>query len=122
VPRPGHRLARLNSLLQAEIADVVRSELKDPRIGFVSVVSVDATGDLRHARVRVSILGTPEEQEGSLEGLVHAAPFIRDRLLHRLDLRRVPELQFILDRNIEYSIHISKVLRDLTPPADDRDR
>lgn len=110
---PGrHRLERLNSVLQAEIADIIRT-LKDPGLGFVSVTRVQASGDLRHARVHVSVLGDAAEKEATMKALGRAGAFIRENLLKRLDVRRVPQLDFLLDENIEYSIHISEVLDKL---------
>jgi ribosome-binding factor A len=114
------RMERIDSQMQAEIADIIRTEMKDPRIGFVSITRVETSSDLRHARVRVSVLGTPEEKESTMAGLGRAAGFVREILLRRLRLRRVPQLEFILDENIEYSIHIADVMSKLnTPPPDE---
>lgn len=107
------RLDRINSLLQSEISDIIRREIKDPNIGFSSVVGVETSAGLRHARVRISVMGTDDEKKKTLEALTRAASFIRENLLHRLDIKRIPHLEFILDENIEYSIHISQVLENL---------
>lgn len=121
MPPRYRRLDRVNSLLQKEISDILRSELKDPRIGFVSVIGVDTSPGLRYAKVRVSVMGTGEEKKKSLDALSRASGFIRDLLLHRLDIKRIPQLEFILDENIEYSIHISQVLDSLNRPENDSD-
>ncbi len=107
------RIDRVNSLLQQELAEIIRSELKDPRLGFVSVVGAEVSPDLRHARVRISILGEEDDKKRSLAVVQGAAAFLRERLRRRLELRRLPELDFRLDDSIEYSIHISKVIREL---------
>ncbi len=112
-----HRLEKVNSLLQTQIADIIRSDIKDPRLGFCSVVGVETSGDLRHANVKVSVLGGDEEKKRTLETLVRAAAFIREKLLRRIEIRRIPQLEFLLDENIEYSIHIAKVLDDLRRPG-----
>ena len=111
------RSARFNRLIQEEVSDILRSRLKDPRIGFASVVRVEATEDLRSAKVYVSVLDDAEA-EGTLHALESAAGLIRRELHHRMSTRRVPELRFFLDRNISYSIHISKVLEDLKKEED----
>jgi ribosome-binding factor A len=111
------RSARFNRLLQEEISDILRSRLKDPRIGFASVIRVEATEDLRSAKVYVSVL-EDADAEGTILALESAAGLIRRELHHRMKTRRVPALRFFLDRNISYSIHISKVLNDLKKEED----
>ncbi len=111
------RSARFNRLLQEEISDILRTRLKDPRIGFASVIRVETTEDLRSAKIYVSVLddGSGEETILALES---AAGLIRRELHHRMSTRRVPALRFFLDRNISYSVHISKVLEDLKEEED----
>lgn len=106
------RSARFNSLLQEEISDIIRTRLKDPRIGFLSITHVEATEDLRSARIYVSVLEESDE-EATLEALRHAAGILRSELLRRLRIRRVPQLKFLPDRTIAYSIHIGEVLDSL---------
>ena len=91
---------------------VVR-DLKDPRIGFVTVTHVDLSADLRHARVLVSVLGTEEAQQGTLQGLTSAAGYIRHEIGHRLKLRHAPELTFALDHGTEESEKIESLLQKL---------
>lgn len=95
--------------MQEEISDIIRTRLKDPRIGFTSVSRVDTTDDLRSCKIYVSVLNEEEAPE-TLKALESATGIIRSELLHRLHARRVPELKFFLDRNIAYSVHISSVL------------
>jgi ribosome-binding factor A len=87
--------------------------VKDPRIGFATVTRVELTADLHHARVYVSVLGSPEEQESTLAGLSSAAGFLRHEIGRRLALRRAPELAFILDHGAEEGEKIEKLLQQL---------
>ena len=100
--------------------DIIQHQLKDPRIGFVSITTVRMSPDLRSARVRVSVLGDESEQRDSLSGLRSAAGLIRHQLGRRLEnLKFSPELRFEIDPSIEYSVHISKRLREILPdPAE----
>ena len=100
--------------------EIIQHELKDPRIGFVSITDVVMSPDLRSARVRVSVLGTPEEQKKTLKGLNSAKGLIRHDLGRRLsNLKFSPDLNFELDPSIEYSVHISKRLREVLPPDEE---
>jgi ribosome-binding factor A len=109
----GHRLERLADQLRQEIAGMIVRELKDPRLGLVTVTRVELSGDLRHARVLVSVLGDAEAQEKTLEGLSSAAGYLRREIGRRLRLRRAPELAFILDRGAEESQKIEALLQKL---------
>ena len=112
-----YRTDQVGGQVRQEIMDIIRRELKDPRIGFVSITEVRMSPDLRSARVRVSVLGDSEQQQASLEGLNSAKGVIRHELGRRLEnLRFSPDLIFELDPSIEYSVHISKRLREILPP------
>jgi len=108
---PGRRPQRLAEQIREEISALMVSGLKDPRIGFATLIEVRLTPDLRVARVLVSVLGTPEEQGETLEGLRAAAGFIRRTLGQRMKLRRVPELEFRLDHTEEKAARIEELLR-----------
>jgi len=110
---PGHRAERLADRIRNEVAEMIAGELKDPRIGFATVTDVDISGDLHHARVRVSVLGSAEAQHESLEGLASAAGYIRHELAQRLGLRRVPELTFVLDQTAEEREKLGALLQKL---------
>ena len=115
-----YRTDQVGGQVRQEIMDIIRRELKDPRIGFVSITGVRMSPDLRSARVRISVLGDAEEQQASLEGLNSAKGVIRHELGRRLqNLRFSPELNFELDPSIEYSVHISKRLREILPPSEE---
>jgi len=109
---PGHRHERLAEEIRHELSAMLAGELKDPRLaGMVTVTEVRVSPDLRHARVYVSVAGPEKEQASALVGLEAAAGFIRHELLERLQLRRSPELHFVLDRSEEYGQHIEELLR-----------
>ena len=116
----GHRAVQVGAQIREEIMQIIRRELKDPRIGFVSITNVHMSADLRSARVRVSVLGDEEAQQASLAGLRSAAGRIRHELGRRLEnLKFTPELRFELDPSIEYSVHISRRLREILPPEEE---
>ena len=109
----GRRTDRLGHQLRVELAELISREVKDPRIGFATVTRVELSADLHHARVLVSVLGSPEEQQSSIEGLSSAAGFLRHEIGHRLALRRVPELVFILDHDVEAGEKIEMLLQKI---------
>jgi ribosome-binding factor A len=112
----GHRAEQVGAQVREEIMQIVRRDLKDPRIGFVSITQVRMSPDLRSARVRISVLGDESEQKNTLAGLRSATGLIRHQLGRRLEnLKVAPELRFELDPSIEYSVHISKRLREILP-------
>lgn len=104
------RQLRVREAIRDEVADILRRELRDPRVGFTSVTDVEVSEDLRHARVYVSVLGGEEERRRTIEGLEQARGFIRASLGRRLRLRFVPELAFSLDRSLERGQRISGLL------------
>lgn len=107
------RIERLNEQIKREITEILRYEVKDPRIGAVTVMDVRTTPDLSLARVYVTLMGGDEERAQMLEGLRAAAPFIRTELGSRLRIRRVPELRFELDRSLEHAQRIEELLREI---------
>jgi ribosome-binding factor A len=107
------RTRQVGELLREELTDIIRREVKDPRIGFFSVTNVDVTPDLRAARVYISVLGSEEEREETLSALRSAAKFIRYHLKPRLRMRQIPDLEFRDDRSMEYAQQISQTLREL---------
>ena len=110
---PGRRADRLGHEIRVELAELISREVKDPRIGFTTVTRVELSADLHHARVFVSVLGSAEEKESSIEGLSSAAGFLRHEIGHRLALRRVPELTFLLDHGTEEGEKIEMLLRKI---------
>ena len=116
---PGRRTDRLGHQIRVELAELLSRQVKDPRIGFATVTRVELTADLHYARVYVSVVGSPEEQQSSIEGLSSAAGFLRHEIVHRLDLRRAPELEFILDRGAEAGERIEMLLQQIHESAKD---
>ena len=107
---PGRRQARLQGQICMEVAEQIELEMKDPRIGFVTVTRVDLRPDFGSAHVWVSVAGEKEAQEGTLEGLRSATGYLRHELSLRLRLRRVPELVFVLDHTAEDMHRIESLL------------
>ncbi len=95
------------------ISILLQRELKDPRIGFVTVTNVQVTQDLKYARIFVSVLGTGEEQKATMQALTSGRGFIRRELASRMEIRFVPEIQFRLDKGVEYSDHINQLLNEI---------
>jgi ribosome-binding factor A len=113
----GHRAVQVGAQVREEIMQIIHRELKDPRIGFVSITEVRMSSDLRSARVRISVLGDEDEGRATLAGLRSATGLIRHQLGRRLEnLKFTPELRFEIDPSIEYSVRISKTLREILPP------
>jgi len=107
------RTRQVGELLREELTDIIRREVKDPRIGFMSITTVDVTPDLRAARVYVSVLGTDDERSATLDALHSAAKFIRFHLKPRLRMRQIPDLDFRDDRSMEYAQGISATLQEI---------
>ena len=106
----GLRHEKVIATLKKEISNIIQYELKDSRLGFVTIMRVDLTPDLRYAKVYFSVLGQEKEQKLTKEALESAKPFIRCLIAQRIKLRFVPELSFRLDHSVEYSIRIQKEL------------
>ena len=117
----GRRVPRLNEQLRREVTEILRYQVKDPRVGFVTVNRVSASADLMLARVFVSVLGEEAEKQETLEGLTAAAPFIRSELSKRLRIRRVPELEFRLDRSLDHLRRVEELLEEAAPPPADEE-
>jgi ribosome-binding factor A len=115
----GKRLERVNQLIKEEISRLLQRELKDPRLGFVTVTEVEVSRDLRSARVYVSILGREEDWKASLEALESARGFIHQWLRSHLDLRVTPALHFRPDRSMSRAAHIQELLQGLRPAAEE---
>jgi ribosome-binding factor A len=107
------RTRQVGDLLREELTDIIRTEVKDPRIGFFSITHVDVPTDLRSARVFVSVLGTDEERVSTLAALRSAAGFIRYHLKPRLHMRQIPDLEFRDDRSMEHAEEIARALRSI---------
>jgi ribosome-binding factor A len=111
----GKRLDRVNQLIKEEVSTLLQRELKDPRLGFVTVTRVDTAQDLSRAKVYVSVLGDEAQWAASLAALDSARGFVRAWLRRHLDLRVTPELDFRADHSMEHAARIQALLRDLGP-------
>lgn len=108
-----YKIDRLQEDVRRELTDILRT-LKDPRIhGMISIVRVELSGDMSSAKVYVSSMDGIEAAKEAVVGLKSAAGYVRRELSLRVEMRRSPELRFVADDSIEYSAHVSKVLRDL---------
>ena len=112
----GTRKERLNRQLQEEIAAILQWDLKDPKMGFVTITRVELAGDLSHAKVSYSCLGSPEDRQRSQEALERAAGFVRGLMKKRLRLKIIPELVFRYDETIAQAIELSAKLDQLKQP------
>ncbi len=114
----GHRHERVAGEIRQEISAMLAGELKDPRLAaFATVTEVRMTPDLKQAKVYVSVMGPEVEQKDTIKALTAAAGFIRRELSERLQIRRAPELMFVLDRSEEYAQRINELLRRTKSPG-----
>ena len=113
------RLARLNEQLKRELTSLIRTEVRDPRVGLVTITGVEVAADLGSARVYVREMGPAEDLAETLKGLEAAAPFLRTMLVKVLRVRRIPELRFREDRSYDGARRIEEVLSDVLPAAAD---
>ena len=108
----GHRSERLAALILESVARLVREEVRDPRIGFVTLTGVEVSSDLKHARVFVSRMGSPEERKEAMRALAHAAPFFRRAVAQHASLRHMPELAFVEDESVERGFRVEALLNE----------
>jgi ribosome-binding factor A len=107
------RTTRIDELLRQEMGSIMARDLEDPRIGFATILSIETTPDLRHAKVLVSVIGQPEERQRTLSALGRAMPFVRHELGKRLRLKRIPEFHLELDDTIERGTRVLHLLDEL---------
>ncbi len=116
------RISRINDEIFKEISQIVRAELKDPRIGaMTSVVRVDTTQDLQYCKVYVSVLGDEAQKESVMKGLKNAGGFIRHLIAERVNLRITPELIFKLDESAEYAVRMEQLMRQISQDRQERE-
>lgn len=107
------RILRISEEIRKELSNIIQSELKDPRLPkMISVVSLNVTKDLKHAKVYVSVLGNDEDRNNALQALKSAAGFLRREIGHRVQIRSTPELHFEIDQSIERGIYLTKLIND----------
>jgi ribosome-binding factor A len=107
----GERMRRVNEAVKEVLSTHIAGDLRDPRIGFVTVTSVETSPDLRRARVFVSVLGTEEERDRSLEGLAASHGYLQSRVAAELRMKRTPVIEFVYDESIDTGMRISGLLQ-----------
>ena len=107
------RQDQLGEVIAQELSDLIRTRLKDPRVGFASITDVEVSSDIRHAKVFVSVMGSDQEQHATLAALEHANGFLRHELAQRLTIRHTPELIFRLDTSIERGTHVLNLINQV---------
>lgn len=112
MPKEFPRTRRVGEQIQRELAALIRDEIRDPRLGMVSVTAVIVSRDLTHAKVYVSVLGNAEQTDASVRVLSHAAGFLRHKLGKILHIRVIPELRFYLDRSLEEGARMGALINE----------
>ena len=109
-----NRMIRINDEIQKEVSEIIRSDLKDPRVGVItSVLKVDTTNDLKYCKVFISVLGDDEKKQEVISVLKNASGYIRSLIASRINLRITPEFKFILDDSLEYSFKIDGIIKTI---------
>ncbi|NCO65568.1 MAG: ribosome-binding factor A [Candidatus Aquicultor secundus] len=116
------RTRKVGELIKEEISEIIQKEIKDPRIGFVTITGVDVTPGLRFAHVFISVLGNKKQKESTLKGLQSSSGFLRKELSKRIRLKYFPELKFEFDPSIEAGRRIDKIIRKLHKHEEKRDK
>jgi ribosome-binding factor A len=114
------RAGRVGEQIKKELSQILQTEWKDPRVGFITVTAVESTDDLSQAKVYLSIMGSEEQKEEALKSLSRGKGFIRSELAKRIRLRVVPELTFKIDGSIDYSSHINDLLHQIKEGKSER--
>jgi len=109
------RVQKVAEAIREVVSMSILTELQDPRIRDVTVIGVEASGDLRYAKVMVSVMGDETRQNLTLRGLQNAAGFLQSKIAARIDLRYTPRLTFVLDQGVKNSIAVAQILREVLP-------
>ncbi len=114
-----YRIERVNNLIRQEISELLRLQVKDPRLGsFITVTEVSTSPDLKYAKIFISRIGSEEEKQEALNVLTAASGFFRNELAKRLRLRRIPELSFQRDDSIERGVHLLQLIDEISKDKD----
>ena len=109
------RAARIADQIQRSLAELIRTEMRDPRVGLVTLTGVELSRDQSHAKVFYTVMGPDAEAAG--EGLARAAGFLRSALAHELTIRKVPELHFEFDESVERGVRLSRLIDEAVQPT-----
>lgn len=118
MPRDYSRTLRVAEQIQRELADMIRREVKDPRVGMVTLTDVEVTANYAHAKVFFTTLGNDDQITAATAGLNHAAGFLRHELGHRIKLRSIPQLHFVYDESVERGLRLSQLIDEAVSTAD----
>ena len=114
------RLLKVAQAIREVVSTAIVMDLQDPRIENVTVTYVEVSGDMRQARVHVSVMGDEKQQRRCLHGLQHAAGFLQRKIAQRIDTRYTPKLEFTLDEGVQHSLEIQQLLGELLPDEDEQ--
>ena len=114
------RLLKVAQAIREVVSTAIVMDLQDPRIENATVTYVEVSGDLRRARVHVSVMGDEKQQRRCLHGLQHAAGFLQRKIAQRIDTRYTPKLEFTLDEGVQHSLEIQQLLGELLPDEDEQ--
>ena len=120
MPKDFPRARRVADQMQRELSELIRLEVKDPRVGMLTITEVEVTRDMDHAKVFFTTLGGKPEHDACLEGLQRASGFLRTQLSQRMQLRQVPKLSFVYDQSVERGVQLSQLIESAV--AEDRTR
>jgi ribosome-binding factor A len=118
----GSRMRRVDGAMKTVLSEAIAKDLKDPRVGFVTVTGVKTSPDLRYARVYVSVLGDPSERSASMDGLRSAHGFLQRRLASELTLKHTPSLTFEYDESVDHGMRITELLNERASEEESSDR
>lgn len=117
-----NRLKRVSNLIKEIISEVILNEMKDPRIGFVTVTDVEVAPDLRAAKVYISVLGDEDQRAVTLKGLNNAAGFIHQRVKEQLTIKRIPSLNFVADGSIERGVRLCGLIDSVRAKDEEQEK
>jgi ribosome-binding factor A len=115
------RTLKAASAIREVVSMAILTEIRDPRVRDVTVIQVEVAGDMRTAKVHVSIMGDEKDQEQCLNGLRRSAGFLQSRIKDRIETRYIPKLEFVLDQGVKQSLEVSRILKEVLPPSPDDD-
>ena len=127
MPKDFPRARRVADQIQRELPELIRQEVKDPRVGMLTITEVEVNRDMEFAKVFFTTLGGQPEHDACLQGLQRASGFLRSQLSHRMQLRVVPKLTFVYDRSVEYGMQLTHLIeaavaedaKNAPPPAEE---
>ena len=115
------RVLKAAQAIREVVSTAIITDLRDPRIENVTVTRVEVSGDMRHARIHVSVMGEQTNTRNVLKGLNNAAGFLQRKVANRIATRYTPKLQFVLDEGLKHSLEVTKILEEVLPPNESQD-